>query len=71
MELGVLLSKGGKKNLKSTSKTKREMLEMSVVNSTYKFSLHKPVCNKLSHMADSSFPADGHLGILKDQMTKF
>ena len=67
----MFFSQKVKKKLKSTSKTKREMLEMSVVNSTHKFSLHNTVCNKLYHMADSSFPADGHLGILKDQMTKF
>ena len=70
MELGGVLSKCENKTLKSTSKTKREILEQGVVTKSLipyinLVCLHKPVCIKLSHMAESSFSVDGLLVILK------
>ena len=54
MEIGGVLSKGEKK-MKSTSKTKRKILEQSVVCTESLIPyinlvcLHKPVCIKFSH----------------------
>ena len=73
MELGRVLSKCETK-LKSKLKTKREILEHSVVciESLIPYinlvCLHTPVCIKLSHIANSSFPAHGYLVILKKQI---